>query len=219
MNSEPVNVYPTIRSFLLGLLLIAFLFGVGHLLVLRFQTGDIYPPYSSLRSDPLGTRVLYESLENLDHITLGRNYRFLHSLKPKPGTTYFYLGASADDYNPVPQELIDVCDRLVDSGGRLVVSFLPLNKTRKKKDKLKKEPESQEVENIECSETSQKTSMVSLRKHWGVGFEFNQDLPDKEEEPLPVYAVSQRQGLPLTISWHSNLYFDLLDSPWQVLYT
>jgi hypothetical protein len=203
----------------LGLLLIAFLFGVGHLLVLRFQTGDIYPPYSSLRSDPLGTQVLYESLENLDHITLGRNYRFLHSLKPKPGTTYFYLGASADDYNPVPQELIDVCDRLVDSGGRLVVSFLPLNKTRKKKNKLKKEPESQEVENIECSETSQKTSMVSLRKHWGVGFEFNQDLPDKEEEPLPLYAVSQRQGLPLTISWHSNLYFDLLDSPWQVLYT
>ena len=135
----------TIGSLLLAALLIAFLFGVGHLFVLRFQTGDIYPPYSSLRSDPLGTRVLYESLENLSNINLERNYRSLHSLKPEPGTTFFYLGASADDYHPVPQELIDVCDRLVNSGGRLVVSFLPLNKTRKKGDKVKKEPESQEV--------------------------------------------------------------------------
>jgi hypothetical protein len=55
----------TIRSVLLALLLIAFLSGVGHLFVLRFQTGDVYPAYSSLRSDPLGARVFYESLENL----------------------------------------------------------------------------------------------------------------------------------------------------------
>ncbi len=219
MNSEPVNAYPTIRSLLLALLLIAFLIGVGHLFVLRFQTGDIYPPYSSLRSDPLGTRVLYESLENLDNITLGRNYRFLHSLKPEPGTTFFYLGASADDYHPVPQELIDVYDRLVNSGGRLVVSFLPLNKTLKKSDKLKKEHESQKSENIECLKTSKKNTTVSLQKHWGVGFKFNQDLPVEDEDHPPLFAVSQRQGLPPTISWHSNLYFDLIDSPWQVLYT
>ena len=80
-----MNAYPktnTIRSVLLVLLLIAFLLGVGHLFVLRFQTGDVYPAYSSLRSDPLGTRVLYESLENLGDITLQRNYRLLHSLKP-----------------------------------------------------------------------------------------------------------------------------------------
>ena len=209
----------TIRSLLLALLLIAFLFGVGHLFVLRFQTGDIYPPYSSLRSDPLGSRVLYESLENLGNITLGRNYRFLNSLKPEPDTTFFYLGASADDYHPVPQELIDVCDRLVDSGGRLVMSFLPLNKTRKKRDKLKKEPESQKVENIECREASKKNTMVSIQEHWGVGFEFNQNLPVEDEGHPALNAVSQRQDLPPIISWHSNLYFDLLDSPWQVLYT
>ena len=208
-----------IRSLLLALLLIVFLIGVGHLFVLRFQTGDIYPPYSSLRSDPLGTRVLYESLKNLDNITLGRNYRFLHSLKPEPGTTFFYLGASADDYHPVPQELIDVYDRLVNSGGRLVVSFLPLNKTLKKSDKLKKEPESQKSENIECLKASKKNTTVSLQKHWGVGFKFNYDLPVEDEDHPPLYAISQRQNLPPTISWHSNLYFDLIDSPWQVLYT
>ena len=208
----------TIRSVLLALLLIAFLFGVGHLFVLRFQTGDVYPPYSSLRSDPLGTRVLYESLENLGDITLGRNYHFLHSLKPETDTTFFYLGTSADDYHPVPRELIEVFDRLAESGGRLVVSFLPINKKNKKKTDSKKEPELQKVENVEYREKSKKNSLISVKKHWGVGFGFNQNLPEKDGSYLALDAVSNRRDLPPVISWHSNLYFDLLDQSWQVLY-
>ncbi len=218
MNSEPVNAYPTIRSVLLALLLIAFLFGVGHLFVLRFQTGDVYPPYSSLRSDPLGTRVLYESLENLGDITLGRNYHFLHSLKPETDTTFFYLGTSADDYHPVPRELIEVFDRLAESGGRLVVSFLPINKKDEKKTDSKKETEPQKMENVEYREKSKKNSLISIKKHWGVGFEFNQNLPGKDGSSLALDAVSNRRDLPPVISWHSNLYFDLLDQSWQVLY-
>jgi len=202
----------------LALLLIAFLFGVGHLFVLRFQTGDVYPPYSSLRSDPLGTRVLYESLENLDDITLGRNYHFLHSLKLETDTTFFYLGTSADDYHPVPRELIEVFDRLAESGGRLVVSFLPINKKDEKKTDSKKETEPQKVENVEYREKSKKNSLISIKKHWGVGFEFNQNLPGKDGSSLALDAVSNRRDLPPVISWHSNLYFDLLDQSWQVLY-
>jgi hypothetical protein len=204
---------------LLALLLSTFLFGVGHLFVLRFQSGDVYPAYSSLRSDPLGTRVLYESLENLGDLTLGRNYRFLHSLKPEPGTTFFYLGTSADDYYPAPRELIEVFDRLAESGGRLVMSFLPLNRKHPKKTKVKKEPESQKVEKVECRETLKKNSQISLKKNWGIGFEFNQNLPVKDGSYLALDAVSNRPDLPPVISWHSNLYFDLLDKSWQVLYS
>ena len=40
----------------------ALAFGVWHLLVLRFETGDVYPAYSTLRTDPLGTKVLYDAL-------------------------------------------------------------------------------------------------------------------------------------------------------------
>ena len=222
VNPEPVNASPTtntIRSVLLALLLIAFLCGVGHLFVLRFQTGDVYPAYSSLRSDPLGTRVLYESLENLGDLTLGRNYHFLHSLKPEPDTTLFYLGTPADDSYPVPRDLIEVFDRLAESGGRLVMSFLPIKQKRKKKAKVEKESESQKVENIECRETSKKNSLISIKKHWGIGFEFNQNLPVKDGSYLALDAVSSRPDLPPVISWHSNLYFDLQDKSWQVLYT
>ena len=219
MNSEPVNAHPTIRSVMLALLLVTFLLGVGHLFALRFETGDVYPAYSSLRSDPLGTRVLYESLENLGDLSPQRNYLFLHSLRPEPDTTFFYLGTPADDYNPVPQELIQVFDRLAKSGGRLVVSFLPMNRKLPERTKLGKETESLKGEDVECRQESNNTSRFSVKRHWGVGFEFNQNLPVKDGSYLALDAVSNWPDLPPAISWHSNLYFVLLDESWQVLYT
>ena len=41
-----------------------------HLFQLRFEQGDIYPAYSSLRADPLGTKVFYESLETLPGLSV-----------------------------------------------------------------------------------------------------------------------------------------------------
>jgi len=222
VNSEPVNAYPktiSIRSVLPALLLIAFLSGVGHLFVLRFQTGDVYPAYSSLRSDPLGARVLYESLENFDDINLGRNYHFLHSLKPEPGTTFFYLGASAADYDPVPTDLVEISDRLAKSGGRLVLSFLPESKKNGDKFEPQRESGFPKSENVASQNESKETPPVSVKKRWGVGFGLNPNLPVKDGRYLALDAVSDRRNLPPVISWHSNLYFDLLDESWQVLYS
>ena len=159
------------------LLLIAFLCGVGHLFVLRFETGDVYPAYSSLRSDPLGTRVLYESLENFGDIALRRNYHFLHSLKPEPGTTFFYLGASAADYDPVPADLVKISDRLAKSGGRLVLSFLPESKKNGDKFEPQRDSGPSKPENVASQNESNGKNPVSIKEQWGVGFEFNQNLP------------------------------------------
>ena len=54
------------RALIMATLLVvlaAFLFGLLHLFNLRFAAGDVYPPYSSLRSDPVGCRIYYESLK------------------------------------------------------------------------------------------------------------------------------------------------------------
>ena len=118
----------TIAGVVMALLLLFFVVGVVNLFVLRFETGDVYPAYSSLRSDPLGTRALYESLDNIDGLTVRRNYHLLKSLTFEPQTTFFYLGTTADEFDSVPQEMIDVFDRLTQSGGRLVLTFLPVTK-------------------------------------------------------------------------------------------
>ena len=118
----------TIAGVVMALLLVFFIVGVAHLFVLRFESGDVYPAYSSLRSDPLGTRALYESLENIDSISVSRNYHLLKSLTFEPQTTFFYLATPADEFNWVPEEMIEVFDRLTQSGGRLVITFLPVTK-------------------------------------------------------------------------------------------
>ena len=51
----------------LALIVLLGVFGYGlvQLFKLRFAAGDVYPTYSSLRGDPLGCRVYFDSLEQL----------------------------------------------------------------------------------------------------------------------------------------------------------
>ena len=52
-------------SLLVVFLLVLFIAGLGHLFSLRFEQGDMYPPYSSLRADPMGLKVWFEALQRL----------------------------------------------------------------------------------------------------------------------------------------------------------
>ncbi len=116
----------TIAGIIMGLLLMIFVGGVVHLFILRFESGDVYPAYSSLRSDPLGTRALYASLENIDSLSVHRNFHLLKSLAFGAKTTFFYLGVAPDEFNAIPEETIEAFDRLTKAGGRLVIAFLPV---------------------------------------------------------------------------------------------
>ena len=245
----------TIAGVVMTLLLLFFAVGVAHLFVLRFESGDVYPAYSSLRSDPLGTRALYESLENIDSLSVDRNYHLLKSLTFEPQTTFFYLGASADEFNWVPEEMIEVFDRLTRSGGRLVLTFLPVTQTYEQKAANRSLPKKNTVKDKADTNTrydsqekqpgangkspppsgtkskSQRTNgqpsskgrghahQVSIKKHWGIGAAFRENLPVKDDKHLAVEATSRRKDLPPVISWHTNLYFELLDSAWQTLYS
>ena len=93
----------TIAGVVLAILLSVFGAGMVHLFLLRFESGDIYPAYSSLRSDALGTRALYVSLENIERISVHRNYQPLKSLAFEPQATLFYLGAAPDGHKNEPR--------------------------------------------------------------------------------------------------------------------
>jgi hypothetical protein len=95
-----------------------------HLFSLRFDKGDIYPPYSSLRSDPLGVRALYEAFRRLPGVSVSRNSRPLAKLSPEPGWTVFYLGAGEWDLSR--PETVSGLERLAAAGARVVVGMGPL---------------------------------------------------------------------------------------------
>ena len=117
--------------------LLAFGAGVAHLFHLRFEAGDVYPPYSTLRSDPLGAKVFFAGLQGLPGLSVERSLRPTESLgvpaMSRPGSdhgearfTCFYLGASSDEWPylfsaEAARRLQDIARR----GGRVVVTFLP----------------------------------------------------------------------------------------------
>ena len=96
--------------------------------LLRFEAGDVYPAYSSLRSDPLGSRAFYSSLENINDTMVARNYRPEQTLEFRENTAFYYIGTSIFDSDSVSEEWFQVFERLTNAGGRLVLSFLPVEK-------------------------------------------------------------------------------------------
>jgi len=103
------------KSFPLFLLLgcaAAFVFGLTRLFELRFEVGDVYPPYSSLRSDPLGTMAFYEGLGKVPGISTRRDFNDQNILPEKTRTVYLQLGAYPYDWDWVPSDLSRQLDDL-----------------------------------------------------------------------------------------------------------
>jgi hypothetical protein len=122
---------------ILATVVITFCYGVAHLLVLRFKTGDVYAPYSSLRSDPLGTRALFESLARLNGLSVWRNYEALSIFGSGRDTTFFYLGVNAGNWEFVQKDLVKPFEKIATQGGRLVFSFLPVENPPDENDRSK----------------------------------------------------------------------------------
>ena len=82
-----------------------FVWGVVQLFELRFSTGDVYPPYSTLRADPLGAMAFYESLGKMPGISVRRDFSVSNRLPEEPQTVYFHLAAGNYEWDYVPSDL------------------------------------------------------------------------------------------------------------------
>lgn len=194
----------TIGIVVLSLLLVLLGFGVTRLFILRFEIGDVYPASSSLRSDPLGTRALYESLANLENVRVKRNFIWRDSTSFEPRTALFYLGASANEFESIPGSMMGVFDRLTQSGGRLIISFQPV--TRKND---REAPQTSDTEQGEAGPgaSSEKRSRTPNRTS-GDGKPSAGESPEKSETPgaddcrsadtegaVPMVSIKKHWGL------------------------
>lgn len=115
----------TLLFLLLLLLAGALAGGIWLLFDLRYESGDNYPAYSTLRADPLGARAFHDSLGGLAHLTAERNLRPLRDLHAGNGATLFFLGldlGSLSDFDETDSRSLEAF--LVD-GGRLVITLCP----------------------------------------------------------------------------------------------
>ena len=208
----------------------AFIAGLTQLFLLRFEAGDIYPPYSSLRADPLGTMALYESLGQLPDVTVRRDFSDANKLPEEPNTTYLHLGANEYEWHELPVDLFNEIESFATRGGRLAIAMAPVtssnvffrpppmltttnaagtNAPGQKKSGAKRV----------VAEDKPAVRSVSLEDRWRISFAHHGMEPG-DDDVYQAISVTNVSGLALpdTLDWHSGVVFTNLDASWRVIY-
>jgi hypothetical protein len=210
---------------LLGL----FFLGLGMLARARFESGSIYPPYSTMLREPAGARAIYEALDLLPGIEVQRNTEeFLYHAKSS-GRTIFVLGLSGRAFSSVDDDTYKDLEKCLQAGDRLVIAFssaVPSTITTDVKPEQASEEHnvenSQKEDRVHSPKKEEKSHaqgplkvvLKDLRAQWGIDF----DHMDGVSKTAQLRA--EHLGLVPSIEWvnKSNLAFVLVDSHWKVVY-
>src|SRR5579884_2991596 len=189
------------RALLVALLAIGFIAGIVKLFTSRFESGEVYPAYSTYRRDPLGARALYESLAMQRGISVTRNTLPLDGVHAR-GATVFLLGVYPGRLNG---EMAADLDRLAGEGARLVIAF---------------PPEWRQPEKLAASEQTIAPKRANDKKpaHDEPSFEQKLGFSLRREQSTMEEFREQFAGngdLPR----HTALWFDHLAPQWTVLQT
>lgn len=209
---------------------VLFAFGMAQLFLLRFEAGNIYPPYSSLRSDPLGTRALFDSLNRLAADTAGRNFRPLGQVKLRPKTTLVMVGLQDTHAIFKKKKVEGLLQHLAEAGGRLVLTFSAAagygytehRGEAESNDSLKDEADADPIEewveeddnDEDCSGSNERDAVYGLN---ALGIR----IRSTRDDPTDAFAVRFSDDsaiLPIDIPWRSSLYFELLETSWETIY-
>jgi hypothetical protein len=195
--------------FLIGL---AFLDGIARLFTLRFEVGDVFPPYSTLRGDPLGAKIFYESLRALPEIGAERNEKPLARFLAGDDTTLFFLGAKPISWG---ESQVVALENFVAKGGRLVLTFHPQEKPP---DWISPPfPEKSPAKNSSPTPTPEEPtekilSQGDLAKRWQFKIGYRDGSVDTEAKNQ-IGSI-----LEPAVRWHSAMYFRAVAEPWHVVY-
>lgn len=90
---------------------------------MRFESGAVYAPYSTLRADPLGTKALYESMGRLPGVEVRRNFRRLDRLQGRVGETLVLLNLKPSTWMDGLTIEGKTLQRYAMAGGRVVMTL------------------------------------------------------------------------------------------------
>jgi hypothetical protein len=210
-----------------------FAFGLFQLFRLRFAVGDVYPQYSSLRADPLGTMAFYESLQRLSGLTVRRDFSASNELPDTKNTAYLHLAGHTRDWTGLPDDLVMEIEHFLARGGRLAITFFPeTTKPRRSLfDDVQTDPDqspkkkaegdkSKAAKKKKHADDKPQPQRTPLKKWWGVEFAFVALEAGEGDAYQPATVVKKADlSLPESLEWHSGTVFTNLDKSWQTVYT
>ena len=208
---------------ILGVALLGFLVGLVNLFRLRFENGDNFPPYSSYRADPVGTKAFYESVDAL--ISVQRNLQPLARLGDGRATTLLWLGAAPQSLRLHPEEFKDL-ETFVRSGGRLVIAATPiLQRPRTNLFILAAARRAAPAGGVPTNAPPgmpEEFRKIDIQDQWDLSFDYA-DLAKRDHDrfdpaPAVLQGAASSPALPRTLPVHTALCFSGLDPDWRVLY-
>ncbi len=184
----------------------AFAAGVAHVFDRYLERGEVYPEFSSLRADPRGTSILYESLARVSGISVRRDFGERSHLRGGRRTACLYLGCDIRDWELVEKTEADAIQKFLEGGGRLVIAL-----RRGSPVASRRAPPGSRAERGEEGE-----SFVSLRELWGFGLA---ERPARVRAPQRAAAArSAPRDLPRDVPWRGGAVLADLSDSWRVVY-
>lgn len=214
----------------------------------RFASGDIYPLYSTERSDPLGASALFDSFDALPGYEVTRNHRNLQAIDTLDHRSALWLcGVSRTSFEGLrgPEDS-PVLRAIQEEGARLILTINPelvpekfdlhseedddwfkrREEARKQRDAEsgKETPEKEEETKDDEIDDEEDPAMrgPALTELWEVKL----DSPENFERPEEGWAVKAGRGLdperpvPAALPrWRSQFHFDSLGADWRIAAT
>lgn len=194
-----------------------FVIATGWLLQTRIEKGTVYPPGSSLRTDPLGAMMIWESLAALPGVTVERDHSPVTRLPHGRNTTYLHLGGNARDWRRLSTSDERAIEQFVLQGGRLVVTLHPdmwwQPEPKEKKASPAPTPEASPIPSPSPTATED-SGEANIEDTWGLTFRSDKPTPNS----LATLAA-HLPDLPSSLPWHGNTVMKLTGPDWTVLYT
>jgi len=236
-----------IKYLFILILLGIFFIGMTRLFVLRFESGDVYPPYSSLRADPMGSKILYEVLKSFESLSVSRNYLPASKTPVDKETLLLSLGEYPGGVKYLPRSQFSDVENLARAGADVFIAFKPVTQTshfwehneesgddeQSETEPATESPGAETADDPE-SETDDKTKekeeelrkhYVSMKEHWGLAFKYA-EASGRHEGEVPVgpgMADKHRDAgypdLPQNLAGITLSHFEVNDEAWKILYT
>lgn len=222
-------------AFCLVLLALVLLFGILNLFERRFDEGEFYSPYSSLRSGPLGTSVLFESWPSLPGRTTSRYYESKFTENAGAGRALMVLGTTPELLRHVDAEEFNTINQFIESGGLVVVGLTggnPKEITHPETGPSDPDPKKKEADSKRTAEKLRPDRKVPVNKYanksrepvdlevrWGFRMD-HRPLPLDGEgnaifpETQPASEFASR-STPLKV--HSGIFFTGLTNGWKTV--
>jgi hypothetical protein len=201
-----------------------------RLFQLQFETGEVYPAYSTLRADPLGAMAFYEGLNKLPGISTRRDFSDSNRLPETPHTVYLHLAGSRYEWEFVDPDVLHEVQAFLAQGNRLVITFFPQtesyafhglddpDKTNQVKSAKSKNGGVTPAKPGKKKKDPAGEVMISLEDEWGFHPGFEKLRIDGGTYTPARVANKTDLPLPPKLDWHSGLVFTNCAEAWRTIY-